>query len=113
MLIVAEDHSGFDYSRSGSFIFAARKGLVRYAEAASLGNSLEIGGDKGLEILNVDKDSVTFTVSGVFTKDGKPTEATVHRGENVLFEDVHESSARIYDEEYDYTIEDRLEVICR
>ena len=113
MLIVTEDHSGFDYNRSGSFIFAARKGLVRYAEAASLGNSLEIGGDKGLEILNVDKDSVTFTVSGVFTKDGKPTEATVHRGENVLFEDVHKSSARIYDEEYDYTIEDRLEVICR
>ena len=39
--------------------------------------------------------------------------ATVRRGETALFESVREATARIYDEEYDYTREDRLEVICR
>ena len=111
LLIVSEHHSGFDYSHSGRFIFAPRKGFMPYSEAASLGNSL--GPDCGLEIMEVSDDSVTFKVNPSFTKDSKAVEATILRGQTLRFEDTREGSARIYDEEYDYTIEDALEVICR
>ena len=111
MLLVSEHHSGFDYNNDGHFIFPATKGFMPYARAASLGNSL--GNDAGIEILEVTEDSVTFMVNAPFRKDGKPMEATIHRGENLRFEDVSKASARIYDEEFDYTIEDVLEVICR
>lgn len=111
MLLVSEAHSGFDYNHSGSFIFPAKKGFMLYADAASLGNDL--GSKAGIEILDVTEDSVTFKVNNSFTKDGKGTEAVIHRGETLKFEDVRRTSATIYDEEYDYTIEDYLEVICR
>lgn len=111
MLLVNEAHSGFDYNHSGRFIFPAIKGYMSYASAASLGNSL--GNDAGLEILEVTADSVTFKVNGPFRKDGKVAEAVIHRGESLKFESIRNASARIYDEEYDYTIEDSLEVICR
>lgn len=111
MLLVGEEHSGFDYNHSGRFIFPAQKGFMPYSEAARLYNSL--GDNAGLLILAVTEDSVTFKVGSQFTHDGKPIEATIHRGENLKFEDIHTASARIYDEEFDYTIEDHLEVICR
>lgn len=111
MLLVREHHSGFDYNHSGSFIFPAQTGFLPYADAASLGNSL--GNDAGIEILAVAEDSVTFKVEALFTKDGKSVEATIHRGETLRFQDERKCTATIYDEDYDYTVKDSLEVVCR
>ena len=66
----------------------------------------------GINILAVTRDSVTFEVKGTFTKDGNPVEATIRRGETQKYEDVRRATATIYGDDYDYTVEDLLEVVC-
>ena len=114
-LLVTEKHYGFDYNKSACFLIPVKeKSMAIYADAATIYKDSSFDAENnGLGILDFTEDSVTFEVRGVFTKDGKPVEATVHRGETVLFEDEHNATATIYDEDYDYTTGDSLKVTCR
>ena len=113
ILIVTEHHSGFDYNRTGTFLIPVtkKKGLVLYEDAVILrkDSSFDMA-HTGLELISVTDDSITFVVGASFTKDSKPIEVTIHRGESVRYEDSKDCTATIYDEDYDYTIESYLEV---
>ncbi len=112
-LIITEKHSGFDYNKSGCFLLFAEPGVMRYEQAASLWRDYNFDITKAdIRIQAVSADSVTFEVKGVFTKDNTPIEATIRRGEIQRYDDVRRCTATIYDEDYDYTVEDLLEVKC-
>lgn len=114
MLIVKEHHSGFDYSQTASFLLPVTEvGYMHYADAMTLRKDSSFHmNDSGLNILAITNDSVTFEVKSVFFADNKAQEITIHRGESLQFKDSHRATATIYDEDYDYTIEDSLEVKC-
>lgn len=110
LMVVKEHHSGFDYNNTGVFLFPAEKTFVRYCSALAIQRDSTFSTNQGIEITDVTADSVSFKVRGVFTKDSKEITDTLRRGESRLYADSHEASATIYDEDYDYTIEDSLEI---
>lgn len=112
MIVVTEHHSGFDYNHTGTFLFPAAKGFVRYESAAAINRDSGFGTKQGIEITEVGPDSVSFVVRSVFTHDNKEFTDTLRRGESRRYADSHEATATIYDEDYDYTIDDSLEVRC-
>ena len=115
LLLVTEHHSGFGYNRTGTFLIPVKNtGMALYEEAATVSKDAGFPmNGAGLAIMAVARDSVTFLVKEAFTKDGKPLEVTVRRGETVNFKVSRDGSATIYDEAHDYTTEDALEVSCR
>jgi hypothetical protein len=66
----------------------------------------------GINIMAVTPDSVTIEVKAKFFADNTAQQVIIHRGESLQFKDARRSTATIYDEDYDYTIEDSLEVKC-
>ena len=114
LIIVSEHHEGFDYNRSASFLFFAREGFIPYEQTSLIykDSSIKMKGS-GLEILDVQESGIRFRVQEVFTRDGKALDAAIGRGENRKFEDFHNATATIYDEDYDYTIGSSLEISCR
>lgn len=115
LLIVSEHHCGLDYDHKGTFLIPVKEaGLYPYEKAATIkkDSSFDMNGP-GLEITAVGPDSVSFIVRGVFKKDNQPVEHTIHRGETVRYEDIRERTARIYDDDIEYTAGDALEVSCR
>lgn len=115
ILLVTEHHSGFDYNKTGTFLIPVRKkGIAYYEQAAAISKDSSFDMDKtGLYILDVTTDSVTLEIRGVFYKDGKPSQVTLRRGDNVKIEDSHRATATIYDDDYDYTICDSIILSCR
>lgn len=110
LLIVTEHHSGFDYNNTGTFLFPAAKGLVRYDSAMAISRDSGFNTNQGIELTDVTEDSVSFEVRGAFMADGKPITDTLRRGESRRHESSHNATATIYDENYHYTIEHYLEV---
>ena len=114
LLAVKEHHSGFDYRKTGFFLLPLTAvGFMHFADGMviSIDSSFDMK-TSGINILAVTRDSVTFEVKGTFTKDGNPVEATIRRGETQKYEDVRRATATIYGDDYDYTVEDLLEVVC-
>ena len=113
-LLVTEHHHGFDYNYTGTFLFAAKVGKMDYESAAVIHKDQDFH-MKGafLNILEVTSDSVTYEVKGDFTKDSKPFNDTIHRGETKDYQFYKNCTATIYDEDYDYTIESSLKVTCK
>ncbi|MBQ2499664.1 MAG: hypothetical protein II523_06600, partial [Bacteroidales bacterium] len=65
---------------------------------------------QSFNIIGVTPDSVTFEVKSDFTPDNKAFNDTIRRGETKKYEYSHDATATIYDDDYDYTIESRLEI---
>lgn len=110
LLIVTEHHSGFDYDNTGTFLFPAAKGLVRFDTAMAISRDSGFNTNQGIELTEVTKDSVSIEVRGVFMADGKAIQDTLRRGESRRYANSHRATATIYDEDYNYTIEHYLEV---
>lgn len=110
LMLVTEHHSGFDFNNTGTFLFPAEKTFVRYGSAVAIVRDSTFSTNQGIEITEVTADSVSFKVRGVFTKDSNEITDTLRRGESKRYEDSHKATATIYDEDYDYTVEDSLEV---
>ena len=114
ILLITEHHHGFDYSYTGTFLFAAKKGTIHYENAATISKDSDFNMRKAyMDIVEVTSDSVTYTVRGDFTKDGKTFNDTIQRGETKMYNDSRECTATIYDEDYDYTVESRIQIICK
>lgn len=114
LLVVKEHHSGFDYYQTGYFLLPATAvGLMLYADCMTIRKDSSFGmKTSGINILAINHDSVTIEVRGVFFADNKAQEVTIHRGESLEFKDSRRSSATIYGDDYDYTVENLLEVKC-
>ena len=113
-LLVTEHHSGFDYNYTGIFLFVAKKGEMRYENAAVIYKDSSFNMKSGtINIIEVTPDSVTYEVKGAFTHDSKPSYETILRGETKEHKDSKACIATIYDEDYHYTIESWLKVSCR
>ena len=110
LLVVTEHHSGFDYDNTGTFLFPAAQGFVRYSGAMAVSRDSGFSTDRGLEITEVTPDSVSFKVGGGFVEGGQGFTDTLRRGESRRYANSHRATATIYDEDYDYTIESYLEV---
>ena len=113
-LIVEEHHHGFDYTKQGRFLIIAKKeGFFNYKDAAHLWNS-SLGDDgKGIDILELTADSVSYIVRGCFMSDSEEIIDTIHRGETKEYVDERKCTATIYGDDYDYTIDDSLKIICK
>jgi hypothetical protein len=112
-LLITEHHHGFDYNYTGKFLFAAEQGTMRYENAATLRKDSSFNmRDAYIDIVEVTSDSVTYTVKGDFTADSKAFNDTIRRGETKKYEDSRDCTATIYDEDYDYTIESWIEIVC-
>ena len=112
-LLITEHHHGFDYNYTGKFLFAAKQGTIRYENAATLRKDSSFNmRDAFIDIVEVTSDSVTYTVKGDFTADSKAFNDTIRRGETKKYEDSRDCTATIYDEDYDYTIESWIEIVC-
>lgn len=113
-LLVTEHHHGFDYNYTGTFLLIAEVGTMFYENAATIkkDNSFQMSSGS-LNIIEVTPDSVTFEVKGAFVPDYKPFNDTIRRGETKEYKNFKNSTATIYGDDYDYTIESRLCVICR
>lgn len=114
ILLVTERHHGFDYSHMGTFLIPVRgEGIAYYEKAAVITKDSDFKMEgSGIKILGVTPDSVTFVVRPAFRKEKSPLTVTIHRGQSLKYEDSHKATATIYDEDYDYTIENILEVSC-
>lgn len=113
-LLITEHHHGFDYNYTGTFLFAAKVGQMDYEQAAVIHKDQDFP-MKGacLNIIEVTSDSVTYEVKAKFTKGTNPFNDTIHKGETKDYQFYKNSTATIYDEDYDYSIESRLTVICK
>lgn len=112
-LLVTESHEGFDYSYSGTFLLVPEVGTMHYDEAATIYNSCFNTKANELNIVEVTTDSVTYEVRGIFVSDCKSFNETIHRGETKEHTDVRNCTATIEGDDYDYTVEDSLKVICK
>lgn len=112
LLLITEHHSGFDYNYTGTFLLIAEVGSICYENAALISKDSSFNMKHNFNIVEVTNDSVTYEVKPSFTHDGKAFNDTIRRGETKKHEDSHEATATIYDDDYDYTIESRLEVTC-
>lgn len=113
-LLVTEHHHGFDYNQTGTFLLLAEEGQMDYDKAAVISKDASFPMNNAhLTILEVDQDSVTFHVKSDFAPDYKAFDDTIRRGETKTYQNSKDSTATIYDEDYDYTIESRLNVICK
>ena len=110
LMLVTEHHSGFDYNNTGTFLFPAEKTFVRYGSAVAIERDSTFSTNQGIEITEVTADSVSFKVRGAFVADGKSFTDTLRRSESQRYEDSHRATATIYDDDYDYTVDDYLEV---
>lgn len=110
LMLVTEHHSGFDYNNTGTFLFPAEKTFVRYGSAVAIERDSTFSTNQGIEITEVTADSVSFKVRGAFVADGKSFTDTLRRSESQRYEDSHRATATIYDDDYDYTVNDYLEV---
>lgn len=112
-LEVTVHHHGFDYNRTF-------KGLADVqVRHYTIGDLTKIYCDRGfdnkeeaLEIIAIHDDGIRLVVPEDFCSERPihPIEATIKPGETLTFEDVIETSATIYDEDYDYDIVSSLTV---
>ena len=63
-----------------------------------------------LEILKMTDEEITFVVPATFRRDGKETTDTIHRGEVKKHFNSHKSSTTWDGDEWDYDVENTLEV---
>ena len=114
VLLIKEHHHGFDYNWTGVFLLIPRKGMNYYEEAATIkrDSTFEME-DSGLEVLKIDYDSVSYKVKAEFADNSKESEDTIRRGETKIYKSYRETSATIEGDDYDYSIEHRLEITCR
>ena len=68
--------------------------------------------DAGIEITEVGPDRVSYKVKPEFIPGSTEISDTVRRGENKKYTVSKDAVATIYDDDYDYTIESRLEISC-
>ena len=107
LLIIADTRSGFDYG--GTFVgaFVPVSGETHsYEDMVVL--SLE-GRTQSIAIEKVDKDSVTYKVPKTF---GEEETITIKRGEHKRHGFSESHTARIYDDEYNYSEQYWLDVYC-
>ena len=109
-MVVKEHHSGFDYNNTGTFLFPAAEGKVYYEDAVTIARDSSFSTKGFFEIAEVTEDTVSFIVKGQFVTGGNGFTDTLRRGESRRYENSHAATATIYDEDYDYTIENYLEV---
>jgi hypothetical protein len=90
-----------------------KPGINLYENAATLrrDSSFDME-DAGIEILEVGPDSVSYKVKPEFNPGSVEITDTIRRGESKKFTVSKDCVATIYDEDYDYTIECRLEICC-
>lgn len=114
LLVVKEHHSGFDYNQTGTFLLPSTEvGYNYYADAMTISKDSSFNmKNSGINIMAITPDSVTIEVKAMFFADNTAQQVTIHRGESLQFKDSRRGSATIYDEDYDYTSEDSLEVKC-
>ena len=114
-LMVSEAHHGFDYSQAIRCLMIAQKGVLPYNEAMILYNGdFHINSESAnINIKNVTDDSVTYVVRDVFLKTKGDIVETIKRGETKNYKHETENTARIYDEDYEYTCGSQLIVSCR
>lgn len=110
MLLITEHHSGFDYNYTGTFLMVAEVGEKHYEDAMLISKDSSFNMKQSFNIIGVTPDSVTFEVKSDFTPDNKAFNDTIRRGETKKYENSHDATATIYDDDYDYTIESRLEI---
>lgn len=114
LLLVKESHSGMDYSHSASFLVIPKKGEVAYQDAILLHRDYRFHEDETMfRIIEISDESVTYEVNKVFFKDNQSHKDTIRRGEQKEYEDTCEHTARIYDEDYDYTSSDKFSIYCK
>ena len=114
ILLVTEHHQGMDYNYTGRFLIVPKTGMNLYENAATLrrDSSFDME-DAGIEILEVGPDSVSYKVKPEFISGSVEITDTIRRGESKKYAVSKDGVATIYDEDYDYTIERRLEISCR
>lgn len=114
VLLVTEHHHGFDYNYTGTFLIPAQKGVIRYDEAATIWKDSSFNmRDADIKITKVTPDSVSYIVKERFRDDDKSPSDTIHRGETKEYKYSRKCTATIYDDDYDYTIENWLKVSCQ
>lgn len=113
-LLITEHHHGFDYNYTGTFLIVAQKGEMQYEEAATISKDSSFNmRDAYIKIIDVTPDNVTYEVKNEFVPDYKAFNETIHRGETKEYKRSKKCTATIYGDDYDYTIENSLKVICR
>ncbi|MBQ6015979.1 MAG: hypothetical protein IJL22_06740 [Bacteroidales bacterium] len=114
VLLVTEHHQGMDYNYTGRFLLFPERGMNLYENAATLrrDSSFDME-DAGIEILEAGPDSVSYKVRPEFNPGSTEITDTIRRGESKKYMVSKDGVATIYDEDYDYTIESRLEISCR
>ena len=107
---------GFDYHREAESMLIARKGVIRLEDTAILSQSRSRGGFRSdellLEITEFDRQCVHILVPDSYTNNKGPQAACVAVGQKQEFGYRWECTATIYDEDYDYVIENTLIVEC-
>ncbi len=111
VLVVQVSNQGFDYSHSLMCFFTAKTGKNYFKDAVIL-NMDKSFKDDFIEIEEVTADSVTFIVSGLYTKDSQPLRETIHTGEQRTYRDQRDCTATIYDEDHDYEMVHELKLTC-
>ncbi len=105
--------AGYYYDEEGEDEIAKdwlEKAFKCYEDAATISKDTSFNTKLSFNIIEVTPDSVTFEVKSDFAPDYKTFNDTIRRGETKKYENSHEATATIYDEDYDYTIESRLAI---
>ena len=66
-----------------------------------------------ITIDSVESDKVSYVVSNEFVEGNSPVADKISSGEKKEYSYSMEGTATIYDEEYDYTIENEMVIECR
>lgn len=98
---------GFDYNLGAIALARVKEGDVKFSDCLILSGERAFGQDDLLlTIRDIKADgTIDITVPGLFTKDSKPLDDTIARGETREYKDVQQHTATIYDDDYDYETE--------
>ena len=110
MLEVTINHSAI-YWYEATCRFEARLGKIKFSETEITSNYYFTYYESvALEILEITDDEITFVVPALFGPDRKDKTDTIHRGEVKKHFNSYKSSTTWDGDEWDYDVEDSLEV---
>lgn len=112
--IISTHHKGFDYSYGASFLVMTKKGNIKNEDAILLQQGYRFDPNEVLiKVLEITDDSVTYEIDKLYFNDHENHVDTIHRGEKKSYKSEKDARATIYDENYDYTIEHEMTIVCK
>lgn len=113
LLLISVHSSGFDYNKSADCLMKAKVGKFTLSDRKIVELDDERRQRPIITITAVDDEKVSYLISSDYVDSSFPVSDSIVSGEKKKYSYTKDAVAKVYDEEYDYTIENSIEIECK